>query len=102
MSPPRATLTIEPSKVALQDVVRAIRAAGRSFDGKVLLRHDPKLSQQKLDELDRALEKVIGVKNTGAPDEGGDREITLDLLKKTSLSDLIDAGKSVGVQLRVP
>lgn len=102
LKPPRAKLTLNPSKVFLQDVVVAIRKAGKPFDAKVLLRHDAKLSESKLDELDKALEAVAGVKNTGAPDELGLREITLDLAKKTNLADIFAAGRSVGVVITLP
>jgi copper chaperone CopZ len=102
LKPPRAQFNYDPEKVVLQEVVSAIRGAGSAFDGKVLLQHDPKLTEAKLEELDKALENVEGVKNTGAPDEKGLREITLDLKKKTSLADLVAAGKSAGVVIRVP
>jgi copper chaperone CopZ len=102
LSPPVARFTIDTQKVSLQDVIRAVRKAGGAFDGKVLLREDPKLPDSKLEALDRALEQVTGVKNTGAPDENGLREITLDLKKKTSLDALLKAGRSVGVVLSVP
>jgi hypothetical protein len=102
LKPASARLTLDSEKASLQDVVAAIRKAGKPFDAKVLLQHDPKLTEQKLEELDKALEAVKGVKNTGAPDETGKREITLDLKEKTVLSDLLKAGRSVGVDLRVP
>jgi hypothetical protein len=98
----RAQFSYDSKKVVLQNAVSAVRGAGRSFDAKVLLQHDPKLSEAKLEALDKALESVSGVKNTGAPDEKGLREITLDLRKKTKLADLLAAGKSVGVVIRVP
>jgi hypothetical protein len=93
---------VDTAKSALQDVVLAIRKAGRSFDAKVLLRHSANLPESKLLELDKALEKVPGMKNTGAPDEAGFREITLDLKGKTTLADLVKAGKSVGVAIESP
>ena len=102
LKPQRAKFTFDPTKVSLQDVVVAIRKAGRQFDAKVLLKHDAKLSESKLEELDKALEAVSGVKNTGAPDELGLREITLQLDKKTTLAELIAAGRSVGVSITLP
>ena len=102
LKPPRAKFTYNPAKVSLQDVVVAIRKAGKPFDAKVLLKHDAKLSESKLEELDKALEAVSGVKNTGAPDELGLREITLHLGKKTTLAELIAAGRSGGVAITLP
>ena len=102
LKPPRAKFSFDPSKVVLQDIVAAIRKAGRSFDAKVLLKHDPKLPESKLEELDKALEMVNGVKNTGAPDEAGLREITLNLEKRTTVAELIAAGRSVGVTITLP
>jgi copper chaperone CopZ len=102
LKPPQARLNYDSEKVSLQDFVAAIRAAGRPFDAKVLLQQAPKASDKVLNAVDKALESVPGVKNTGWPDEKGLREITLDLSKKTTLADLLRAGKSVGVKFSLP
>jgi hypothetical protein len=102
LKPPTAKFSVDFAKASLQDVVVAVRKAGKPFDGKVLLQQDPKLSEATLEALDKALEAVPGVKNTGAPNEAGMREITLDLKLKTTLDDLIKAARSAGVELRVP
>ena len=102
LKPAVAKFNVDFAKASLQDIVLAVRKAGKQFDGKLLLEEDPKLSQAKLDALDKALEAVAGVKNTGAPDEHGRREITLDLKRKTTLADLLKASRAVGVELHVP
>jgi hypothetical protein len=102
LKPATARFTVDFGKATLQDVVIAVRKAGKPFDGKLLLQQDPKLSESTLEALDKALEAVPGVKNTGAPDENGMREITLDLKQKTTLADLLKASRSVGVELKVP
>jgi hypothetical protein len=86
----------------LQDVITAIRGGGRSFDGKLLLEEDTTLTEKKLGELEKAIEAVPGVKSAGAPDEKGRRVIALDVKKRTTLADILKAGRSVGVELRTP
>jgi hypothetical protein len=102
LKPPTARFSVDFSKASLQDIVLAVRKAGRQFDGKLILQQDPKLSEAVLERLDKALEAVPGVKNTGAPDEKGFRVITFDLKRKTTLDQLLKASRSVGVTLLAP
>lgn len=102
LNPPVARFAIDSTHTSMQDVVRAIRGAGSSFDGKLELAEDPTLSDSKLDVIDKALEAVKGVKNTGWPDEHGIRVITFEIDKQTYFTDIVGAGKSVGIELKTP
>ncbi|HLK15261.1 MAG TPA: heavy-metal-associated domain-containing protein [Fimbriimonadaceae bacterium] len=102
LTPPIARFKISTDKVALQEVVLAIRSAGKAFDGKLIVVEPTGLSDKVLDNLDRAISAVPGVKNSGAPDEHGTRYITFDLSKRTKLGDLFAAARSAGVELSTP
>lgn len=102
LKPPLARLRVDTNLVALQDVVNAVRKAGGTFDGKLMVHEDPKLSDSVLDKLDKALLAVQGVKNTGWPNEHGDRVITFDVDKKTRYADILKAAKSLGVDFTPP
>lgn len=102
LSPPIAEFKLNTDQVSMQDVVLAIRKAGGAFDAKLLLHEDPKLDDAMLNKIDAALLKVEGVKNTGWPDEHGDRVITFDVKKKTHYGDVLKAAKAIGVELENP
>jgi hypothetical protein len=102
LKPPIARFKVSTDKVALQEIVLAVRGAGRSFDAKLYVEEDLGLSDKVLESLDKAISAVPGVKNSGAPDERGRREITLDVKKRTRLNDVLSAARSAGVELRTP
>ncbi len=102
LKPPIARFKIATDKVSLQEIVLAIRGGGKRFDGKLLVEEDLGLSQKVLDDLDKAISAVPGVRNSGAPDEHGRRVIAFDLTKRTRLADVLGAAHTVGVDLRTP
>jgi len=102
LSPPFAQFKIDTAKTSMQDIVVAIRSAGAQFDGKLDVAETPNLPDSTLDKLDAALTAVKGIKNTGYPDEHGDRVLTFDLKQKTMLADILRAAKSVGIELATP
>src|SRR5579859_7411803 len=55
LKPPLATFRFASDQVSLQDVVTAVRAAGKNFDAKLVIDEAPGLPDKTLDALDRAI-----------------------------------------------
>lgn len=81
----------------MQDLINAVRSAGREFDARLML-------QSKADDekLSSALRSVEGVRSAGSQDQKGIRLVTFHMEKRTLYSDLQKAASAVGAEIEPP
>jgi len=94
LEPPTAHFRFDEDKLTMQDLVKAVRAAGSEYDARLIVQ-----SSAPADKLGVALRSVKGVRSPGFPDKNGIWLITFFLDQKTSYSDLETAATSVGAKL---
>jgi len=97
MQPATAHFTFDPAKESMQDLIRAVRAAGGEYDARLMLKSDA-----DDDQLSAALRTVDGVRNPGMKDSRGIRLITFFMDHKTSYLDLLKAAQSIGATVTSP
>lgn len=97
MQPATAHFTFDPAKESMQDLVRAVRAAGSEYDARLMLQ-----SSFDDDKLSAALQKVDGVRNPGMQDKKGIRLLTFLMDKQTFYGDIVKAATSIGATLQTP
>ena len=97
MKPASAHFTFEPQKESIQDLIRAVRAAGSKYDARLMLQ-----SNADDDKLTAALQAVNGVRSAGMQDSKGLRLVTFLMDKTTYYADLTKAASSIGATLTNP
>jgi hypothetical protein len=94
LEPPTAHFRFDKDKLSMQDLVKAVRAAGSEYDARLIVQ-----SSAPADTLGPALRSVKGVRSPGFPDKHGIWLITFFLDQTTSFSDLEAAASTVGAKL---
>lgn len=97
MQPAAVHFRIDPDKESIQDLIRAVRAAGSQYDARLMLQSDA-----NDDKLSEALRAVKGVRSAGMQDSKGIRLVTFFLDQRTLYSDLDGAALSIGAKLSSP
>ncbi len=97
MKPASAHFTFDSQKESMQDLMRAVRAAGSEFDMRLMLKSD-----FDDDQLSAALRKVDGVRSAGMKDSRDIRLVTFFIDKETHYSDIVKAADDIGAKLSAP
>jgi len=97
MQPAIVHFRFDPTKETLQDLIRAVRAAGSKFDARLMLQ-----SQADDDTLSSALRSVKGVRSGGMQDKRGIRLLTFFMDQSTYYGDLQKAASAVNATISDP
>ena len=97
LEPSGAHFKFEPARETIQDLIKAVRAAGSEYDARLMLQSD-----FDDDKLSDALRKVEGVRAAGMADKRGIRLVTFFMDKKTFYGDLVNAANAIGAKIESP
>ena len=88
---------MDAERYSVQDLIKAVRSAGREYDARLLL-------QSKADDtqLSAALKSVAGVRSPGSADKDGVRLVTFLMDQRTMLGDLQKAASAIGAEIQSP
>jgi hypothetical protein len=101
LSTRRASLRVDPNRVSLQEIIRAVRSCGKEYDAKMLLQLDnPKTPAVAVKKLRNALLQVKGVNYVSEPDPAGLITVGFDEKQTTKMADLMKNVQSSGVKTK--
>lgn len=94
-------LRVDPSRISLQEIIRAVRSCGKEYDAKLLLQLDnPKTPPASVKKLRSALLQVRGVNYVSQSDGKGLMMVGFDDSQTTKVTDLMKGIQSSGVKTK--
>lgn len=97
LEPSRARFSIDAERYSIQDILRAVHAAGSEYDGRLVLK-----GTGAQEGLSKALGAVEGVRSPGIADRNGIRLVTFLLDKRTMYADLAKAAAGAQCEIGPP